>query len=182
MKEISLHLLDLGINSIEANAKNIKIEIVEDLSLDLIEIRIQDDGCGMESNLIESVTNPFFSTRITRKIGMGIPLTKETAIRCNGKFNIYSEKGKGTTIVFSFKNSHIDRPPLGNMGQTIITLINCNSNVDIKYEHLYNRVEFIFDTLEIKKSLGSVDIDDPQVLIWICEYINENVASIRKKG
>lgn len=182
MKEISLHLLDLGINSIEANAKNIKINIVEDSSLDILEISIQDDGCGMEPNLMESVTNPFFSTRNTRQIGLGIPLTKSTAIHCDGKFNINSEKGRGTTVTFSFKNSHIDRPPLGNIGETIITLINCNSNVHIKYEHLYNGVKFIFDTLEIKKSLGNVNINEPEVLVWICEYINENIAAIRKIG
>ncbi len=181
MKELSLHVLDLGINSIDAEANKIAIIINEDTKNDILSVEIDDDGRGMDEYTVNNAVNPFVTTRKTRKVGLGIPLTEQAAKQCGGDFNIESVKGKGTRIKFSFKYFHIDREPLGNMGQTIMTLINTNKDVDIYYKHIYDKNEFIFDTIQIKKILGSVDINSPDILLWIRDYINDNIAEIKKK-
>jgi len=179
MKELSLHILDLARNSIDAEANVVKIKIVENTNEDLLSIEIEDDGKGMDEELLEKATDPFTTTRNTRKVGLGLPLAKEAAKHCGGDFVLQSVKGKGTRVYFSFKHSHIDRAPLGDMGESIMSLINSERNVDIYYEHVYNSNVFVFDTKKIKNMLGDLDIKNPQVLIWIKEYINDNVKKLQ---
>ena len=179
MKDLSLHILDLAQNSLKANCTELEILVNEDLKKDLFEIIIKDDGTGMNENFLKIADDPFTTTRKTRSVGLGLSLTKAAALRCEGKFNIKSKKGKGTEIFFSFKYSHIDRAPLGNIGETIVSLINNRPEIEIRYSHIYNENKFNFNTRDIKKLLDEVDINNVDILLWIKDYINENINELK---
>jgi signal transduction histidine kinase len=178
MRELSLHILDIAQNSIVAEASEIRIAIIEDLVKDKLIIRIKDDGRGMDEGTLEKVVDPFYTTRTTRKIGLGIPMFKANAEGCNGNFMIKSELGVGTEIDAEFQHSHIDRVPLGNMAETIITIIQANIKIDLIYTHSYNDKKFTLKTRDIKKTLGDLPIDNMDVLLWLRGYINEALEEI----
>ena len=178
MKEISLHILDVCINSIEANANLIKIIIEENLGLEILKITIEDDGCGMAEEILENATKPFYTTKNGRNRGLGIPLVKEYVSNNDGNFYIHSKKDVGTCVVFTFKNDNIDIAPLGNIGETIATLLNYNAKINILYSHTKNGAKFLFDSRNIRKVTGNGSINDPVVLLWIKEYINTNISRL----
>lgn len=180
MKELSLHILDIVQNSITANATFIKIIIHEDDEKNLISIEIIDNGKGMSREFVEKVTNPFMTTRKTRKVGLGISLFKAAAERCNGKFYIDSALGKGTKVFASFEKNHIDRAPLGNMVDTMLTIIIANEKNDYLYEYCINDERFIFDTREIKKILGAIPLSNTCVLDWIKRFIMDGLMDLNK--
>ena len=180
MKELSLHILDLCENSINAKASFIKIKIVENLVEDILTIKVVDNGEGMNKEYVKNVDNPFITTRKTRRVGLGISLFKVAAIRCDGNFKISSKKNLGTKVIANFKHSHIDRSPLGDIGDTIITILNSQNDFELVYIHKVNKKKFIFDTRMIKKILNDVDIKDGNILLWIRDYINENIKEIYK--
>ena len=175
MKEISMHILDITMNSIKANATLIEIIIEDSIKDNWLKITIKDNGKGMSEETINKVTNPFYTTRTTRNVGLGIPMLKESCERCNGYLIINSKLGVGTTIFCFFERNNIDRAPLGNMGETIMTIINSMDNSELIYTHITNTETFIFNTIEIKTLIDGMDIKDNSVLLWIKEYINENV-------
>ncbi|MBN2897152.1 MAG: sensor histidine kinase [Clostridia bacterium] len=179
MRELSLHILDIAQNSIVAEAREIRIAIIEDLVGDRLTIRIKDDGCGMDEATLQKVIDPFYTTRTTRKIGLGIPMFKANAESCNGNFMIRSELGMGTEIDAEFQHSHIDRVPLGNMAETLITIIQANINIDLIYTHSFNEKKFTLNTKDIKKTLGDLPINNMDVLLWLRGYINEALEEIR---
>ncbi|WP_313340499.1 sensor histidine kinase [Sedimentibacter sp.] len=178
MKELSMHILDIAMNSISAGSKLIEIIIEESNNSNLIKIIIKDDGCGMSDDTIKRVTDPFYTTRTTRKVGLGIPLLKEACERCNGYFNINSEIGKGTTVECSFERDNIDRAPVGNMGDTIITIINSLNNCELLYNYSTDEKSFVLSTLELRNILGGADIKSNDILLWVKEYINENMKNM----
>jgi len=178
MKELSLHILDIVQNSLGAKASLIEIDIEEDIKNDLLIIKIRDNGSGMDPDTIKKVMDPFFTTRTTRKVGLGIPLFAQAAQSCGGGLKIYSKKGKGTEIVASFTLSHIDRAPIGSMADTMVSLIAVWPNVDFVYKHSVGDRGFTLDTREIKKTLEDVPINNPMVIDWIKEFVNENLKEI----
>jgi len=178
MKELSLHILDLGQNSITANANLIDIIIEENLESDFLHIEVIDDGVGMDQSFLKEVENPFVTTRETRKVGLGISLMKSAAMRCGGDFKIQSEKGKGTKITCSFKHSHIDRAPLGKLGETIVSFINSRDSIDVVYRHILDGEKFTFDSREIREVLGELPLTNTEVLLWIKDHINDNIRSL----
>ncbi len=174
MKELSLHILDLVENSIRASATEIKISIIEDIKKDTLSIIIEDNGRGMDEEFLKKASDPFATTRNTRNIGLGIPLMKAACERCDGSFNINSKVNKGTKVEGIFKHSHIDRAPLGNISETIVSLIHHSDNTRIIYTHNVENKEFVLDTREIKELLGDVEICSPEILLWIRDYVKEN--------
>lgn len=179
MRELSLHILDIAQNSIKAKATNIKIEINEQPAEDLLEITITDNGCGMSKELLERVKDPFATTRTTRKVGMGISLFESAAMQCGGKLEIESELGIGTKLYVTFQHSSIDRAPIGDMASTMQTLILSDPEINYVYTHKGPEGEFVFDTAEIKNVLGDVEINSPEILNWVCEYINEGLKECK---
>jgi hypothetical protein len=175
MKEISMHILDITMNSIKANATLIEIIIEDSIKDNWLKITIKDNGKGMSEETINKVTNPFYTTRTTRNVGLGIPMLKESCERCNGYLIINSKLGVGTTIFCFFERNNIDRAPLGNMGETIMTIINSMDESELIYTHISDTETFVFNTMEIKTIIEGMDIKDNSVLLWIKEYINENV-------
>ncbi|KXG77077.1 ATP-binding protein [Thermotalea metallivorans] len=180
MRELSLHVLDIVQNSIAAEATFVEIYIEERTKDDVLIIKIMDNGRGMDKEFLKKVTDPFVTTRKTRKVGLGISLFKAAAERCNGCFAIESELNVGTTIEAAFERSHIDRAPLGNMAETMVSLIIAQDQVDYLYKHVLDHKEFVFDTREIRKILGQVPLSQWEVLDWVKNYIQEGLAAIKK--
>lgn len=178
MKELSLHILDIVQNSIKAKASLISVIITESTADDKMEILIRDNGSGMSEEMAKSVQDPFVTSRTTRKVGLGIPLFKLAAERCDGEFKITSELGKGTDVYASFTLSHIDRQPLGDIKGTVLSLITSYEEIDFYYSHKSNGKLFEVDTREIKKILGEVSLSENDVYIWLSEYLAEGEASL----
>ena len=178
MREISLHILDLVQNSISADASVINLTINESPDSNFLSFVIEDNGKGMSEEFLKRVTDPFVTSRTTRSVGMGISLTKAACLATNGSFDITSKLGEGTKLVAGFEYNHIDRQPLGDVAETVSTLIMMNPDVDFNYKHIYNNNEFLVSTMEIKNTLGDVPINELSVINWIKEYINENLTLI----
>lgn len=174
-----MHVLDLVENSISANAKLIKISIIEDIKNNILEIVIEDDGDGMDQEFLSIADNPFTTTRKTRNVGLGLSLTKAATKRTDGDFHIISQKGKGTKVVATFRYDHIDRAPVGDMGSTIATILS-KDEADILYIHKINCKQFIFDSKEVRKILGDISLATPEVMLWINDYVNENISALCK--
>ncbi|HBM76371.1 MAG TPA: ATP-binding protein, partial [Clostridiaceae bacterium] len=175
MKELSLHILDIVQNSIDAGSNIISITINEDTIRDTLVIKVKDNGKGMDAQTARKARDPFFTSRTTRKVGLGIPLLAAAAERCGGSLKINSLPGKGTEISASFIHSHIDRAPIGNMWDTVSGLIACNEDVDFIYTHVFNGNTFKLDTRDIKKILKEVPITSPEVIGWIRDRIKDGI-------
>jgi anti-sigma regulatory factor (Ser/Thr protein kinase) len=174
MTEISLNVLDIANNSIRAGADLIEIKIQVQRDQDILKITIADNGCGMTKEQLEKVEDPFFTTRTTRKIGLGIPFFKMAALSTGGNFHITSTAGIGTTVIAVFKLSHIDRMPLGDMNSTMHTLITLNTQIDFLYTYAFDGNQFILDTREFRQILNNIPLNSPEVSQYIKEYLEEN--------
>lgn len=174
MTEISLNILDVAQNSISAGAKLIEISVVADIKSDTLTVVIKDNGCGMDEEKLKKVIDPFFTTRTTRKVGLGIPFYKLAAENTGGTFNITSQLGLGTTVTAVFGLSHIDRMPLGDINFTIHTLVTLNSEIDFYYLYEIDEISFTLDTKEFRKILGDIPFNSPEVSAYINDYLNEN--------
>lgn len=180
MKEIALHILDIAENSIIAGAKNIRITVQENLVKDRLSATIEDDGKGMDPETAARITDPFVTTRTTRRVGLGIPLLKAAAEACNGRLTIQSRVGQGTTITVEFQHSHIDRMPLGDLPGTFLTLLVGYPDIHWLFEHTVNDQQFIFDDTPIKQELAGLPLTEPGVLTFIRNLLNEGVGSLQK--
>lgn len=182
MKELSLHILDIFYNSLKADASLIKIKIDIDTKSDLMTIKIVDNGYGMGKEFVKDVLNPFKTTRTTRKVGLGLSLFQASAIQCDGTFKVWSKKNVGTVVTATYKYSHIDRAPIGDMTQTIISMVLALENkADLIYVQRKDSEDFIFDTREIKEVLGSeVSLSQPDVIAWIKEYITSGIENLKE--
>lgn len=179
MKELSLNILDITYNSIKANASVIRITVAESVKANLVEIRIQDNGCGMDEAFLSRVTDPFVTTRTTRKVGLGIPLFKQSAEDTDGRFEIRSKVGEGTETYASFRLDHLDRAPIGDMNSTLTSLIQANDRIRFIYRHDTDQGSFVLDTDELQEQLGDIPLSTPEILNWIGEYIVENLEEIQ---
>ncbi len=178
MLEISLHILDIVNNSVKAGASLIELTVTESFARNLLSVSIKDNGCGMDEAFLKSVADPFKTTRTTRKVGMGISLFKAAAEATGGNFSIMSREGVGTVVVANFTYYHIDRQPLGDMAQTVVTVLSGNPNIDFLYRHRINEKEFLLDTREIRNILGDVPLESPEIILWLTDHINEGLAEI----
>lgn len=174
MTEISLNVLDIANNSIRADATFIEITVQIQRDQDTLTIIISDNGCGMTKEQLKQVEDPFFTTRTTRKIGLGVPFFKLAALSTGGSFQIDSTLKVGTTITAVFGLSHIDRMPLGDMNSTIHTLITLNTHIDFLYTYCFDGNQFTLDTREFRQILGDVPLNSPEVTTYIKEYLTEN--------
>ena len=176
MRELALNILDIVENSVKANASLVEIDVIA--KDNLLTIAIKDDGKGMSKEFLAKVTDPYTTTRTTRKVGMGLPLLKMEAEMSGGSFKIESELGVGTTVTTCFEIDHIDRPPLGDLGETMSTLL-CNGDlVDYVLNYSVDDVGFSLDTRELKNELGGIPLDEPEVLLFVKNYIRENISQI----
>ncbi|MBR4410151.1 MAG: ATP-binding protein [Firmicutes bacterium] len=178
MPELSLNILDVAQNSVTAKATLIEISITGDSTSDLLTIRIADNGCGMTEEQVRNVTDPFFTSRKTRKVGLGIPFFKMAAELTGGSFQIESAVGVGTTTTAVFGLSSIDRMPLGNMADTMRVLVGPNPDIDFVLTMELDGSGFVMDTRSFREVLGpDIPLSEPQVLNYIEEYIHENTEA-----
>jgi hypothetical protein len=180
LREIALHLLDIAENSVTAGARNIEITVEEDLQSDRLKAVVQDDGRGMDEQLLARVTDPFVTIRTTRKVGLGIPLLKAAAEACNGYLCITSTSGKGTRLQVEFQRSHIDRMPLGDIAGTILTLVVAYPETHWVFHYRVDDTEFTFDDKPIKSELEEIPLTEPSILAFIRESLQEGVASVQQ--
>ena len=178
MRELSLNVLDIAQNSVSAKASLIEIELKEDTKNHSLLIGIYDNGKGMTPEQVENVRDPFFTTRTTRKVGMGIPLFKFAAEMTGGNLEIESEVGVGTKVRAYFKTDHLDFTPVGDMTSTMISLITMNLHIDFIYRYSIDGKEFAVDTRQLKEILGDVPLNEPSIAMWITQYINENTKQL----
>lgn len=179
MRELSLHLLDIAENSISAGASRIVISVREDLVADELWLEVVDNGKGMTPEMVAKVLDPFVTSRTTRNVGLGIPLLKQAAEACMGFLTLESELGKGTKLTAKFQHSHIDRMPLGNLEDTIITLLLGTPGVNWVFRYQYNDQVFEFDDTEFKEALGDLPLSDFRVIEFLSDTINEGVRKAR---
>ncbi|MCA1905706.1 MAG: ATP-binding protein [Desulfarculus sp.] len=179
MLEISLHLLDLIENSLLAGARRVRVRIEEDPPpIDRMAITISDDGRGMTPEFLARATDPFVTTRTTRRVGLGLGLMQANARAWGGDLSVESEPGVGTTVRIWFRRSHLDRPPLGDWGGTLVGLIVSHPEVDFDYYHRVGEDEFEFSTRDWRQELGSTPLHDPAVIAFLLEQVRQALKTL----
>jgi hypothetical protein len=175
MKDLALHILDLVQNSLRAGAQLVEIYVVAEEDKDLLRVAITDDGKGIPAGDLEKVLDPFYTTRTSRRVGLGLPLFEAAANRSGGGLTVTSTPGHGTKLEATFQLRHWDRPPLGDMAGTLLTLIAANPEVDFVYRQKLNGKEYTFDTRQIKVVLEEVPVNHPEVLACLRRELQDNV-------
>ena len=183
MKELSLNVLDITMNSVKAKATLINIHITEDD--ELLKMEIIDNGCGMTDEFLRGVIDPFCTTRTTRKVGLGIPLLKLAAEQTGGEVVITSKHESeypnehGTRVTATFYKQHIDFTPMGDIVSTVTTLIQGSPDIDFEFLHKTNTFEVSLDTREVREVLGpEIPLSEPEILSWIADNLNDQYKNI----
>ena len=182
MQELSLNILDIAQNSIVANASVVDIEILINSKQKNLVVSIIDNGKGMSEETVKNVVDPFYTTRTTRKVGLGIPFFKMMAEATGGELSLESTLGAGTKISANFTLGHIDLIPLGDMASTICSLIQCNPDINFIYTVSENDETFTLNTKDLRVILGEVSFATAEVALFIREYIEENSNHIIQRS
>ena len=178
MRDLSMHVLDIVQNSIKAGATLVTVAFTVDENR-VLTFSVRDDGCGMTPEFLARVTDPFTTTRTTRRVGLGIPMLKQSAEMAGGTFGIESEVGKGTCIHASFDLTNIDCIPMGDICDSLITLIVLNPETpDFVFQASAPGREALFDTRQVREALGGVSLAEPEVVAWMKESIDEEFKPI----
>lgn len=179
MNDLSMHILDIVQNSISAGATRVTLTVDEAPGADLLTIVIGDNGKGMTPEQVSRLSDPFFTSRTTRKVGMGIPLLMDSARQSGGDVRIESEQGKGTEVTAVFGYSNIDRPPLGDVANALMLLVSSNPALDFLFTYRYNGEEYLFDTVDVREILGDDALKDLTIIRNLEEMIKDNMREIR---
>ncbi len=179
MKEIALHILDIAQNSIRAGATEISVTVDESPATDLFTLTIADNGKGMDEEMCKKAVDPWFTSRTTRKVGMGLPLLQMNADLSDGGLTIASSPGRGTTVAATFRYSHVDRPPQGDISGTIALLISANPALNIIYLHCFDGRKWEISTKEISEILGEDAITDLKIVKYLKEIISGNISELK---
>ena len=182
MEDLSLHILDIVENAIAAKAKKIDLLIREELNEDRLVIEIADDGIGMDDEVREKATDPFFTTRASRRVGLGLSLMAQAGREAGGMLRIESELGKGTKVTATFQYSHIDRKPLGSMIETMTTLLLGNPELDISYSHQKEGKTYTLSSYALKEQFKNRSLAAPEVIRWLKKHLREGLAQIGVQG
>ncbi len=182
MNDLSLHIIDIIQNSLSAGARLIKLTVNENIKEDLLTIEIEDNGKGMTAQQVMSLEDPFFTSRTTRRVGMGIPLFKQSALQSSGDLIVLSEPGVGTKVTATFKYSHIDRPPLGDLANSFILMVSANPEIDFYFSYIYNGNEYHFDSVEVKEVLEGLPVNEPSVIRMLTGMVDENIKEIKEEN
>ena len=176
--EISLHILDVAENAVRAEATEIRIGVEADTKADRLTVTVSDNGCGMTEEEVRQVTDPFYTTRETRRVGLGIPFFKQAAEMSGGTFAIRSEQGRGTEVEAVFGLSHVDRMPLGDLPATMHTLITMQDKIDFLYCFRVNDRSFHLDTREMREILGDISFREAEVSDYLRLYLQDNTNEV----
>ena len=179
MNDLSLHIIDIIQNSISAGATLITLMVDENIPADTLTIVIEDNGKGMSRETVERLEDPFYTTRTTRRVGMGIPLYKQSALQSVGGLSISSEPGKGSVVKAWFGHSNIDRPPLGNVANSFVLMVSANPDIHFVFRYIFNDNDYVFDSVEVAEVLGEIPLSDVRVIKMLEEMIMENIAELK---
>ncbi len=180
MNDLSLYILDIAQNSLSAHADMIEISICEDILANQLTLIVKDNGQGMSEEMVAQVTDPFFTTRTTRKVGLGIPFLKMAANLAEGDLSVTSIVSQGTTLKVNFQLNHINTPPLGDMTETLFILMIHPDLKELKYSHQVGTERFEFSSGTFKAILDGVPFTEPQVMAYLKSYINDNIMKLRR--
>ncbi len=178
MKTIAYHLLDIVQNAIQAQASDIRIQINESDASGVFSLTISDDGRGMSEDQLRRATDPYYTSRDTRNVGLGLPLLKQNAERTGGFFRVDSEVNLGTKVLAVFNKNNIDCPSKGDVGGTIHQLITSNTSLEFWFSYTKNGVTYELDTRELKEVLDGMPLYQREVSAYIKEMIMENLEEI----
>ena len=179
MRELSLHVLDLLENARAAGASTVEVDITEDLEADSLTIVVRDDGRGMDAATAKQATDPFFTTRSTRHVGLGLPLLVAAARQCSGDLHLESAPGTGTMITATFQHRHLDRAPLGRMADSLLAfLLGGGQPTRLVYSHQVDDRSFELDTAVVKAEVGDVPLSYPPLREWLRRYLSEGEAAL----
>jgi len=178
LRELSLHILDIAENGITAGADCIHIMIEESRADNRLKIVIRDNGRGMPPEKLARLTDPFVTTRTTRRVGMGLSLLAAAAQRCNGELTVTTKPKEGTEVVATFQYNHIDRAPLGDIAATMAALIMGNPDIDFVYTHRIDGNEFDLDTREIRKEMPDLALTDPGVIRHLADATRRSLRQL----
>jgi len=176
MRELSLNILDIAENSVSAGAKHIVIGIQAENNL--LTVSLEDDGKGMSKEFLSKVADPFTTTRTTRRVGMGLPFFTQEAETAGGGLKIESEPGKGTKVTATFLIDSIDRLPMGNLAETISSLILTSPQIDYMLRYAVEERSFVFETTEFRKLLDGVPIESLEIVTYIKDLLTENIIEV----
>ena len=178
MRELALHVLDILQNAVEAGATRVELTIEEDQPGDRLTITVVDNGRGMDPAIAAQAANPFFTTRQTRHVGLGLPLLAAAAERAGGNLTVGSQPGAGTTVRATFRYFDPDRQPLGNLPDTLLAFLLSEKAPDLHYHHCVDDAAFDFDTAEIRTALGDVPLSHPAVRWWLAGFLDEGESQM----
>ena len=185
MRELSLNVMDVVQNSISADAKLITIEVCEDIPGDRLSITVRDDGRGMSEEQVQKVIDPFYTTRTTRSVGLGVPLFKMEAEMTGGSLKIDSALGTGTTLQAVFIPFSVYMVSLCDINAVILLLVSCNPDLDFLFTRKRfedTEKQFALDTKELKEIMGTdVPLNSPEVVQWVTEFLKENTDQLLGK-
>ena len=178
MKNISFHILDITENSFHAASTKILLQVEESIKKDIYKVIIEDNGKGMSKEMLNKVTDPYFTSRETRKVGLGIPLIYQNTQQSGGSFNIVSKPGQGSCITAIFGLKHFNRPPVGDLADTITHIFACYTYIQVIYKHITDLGDFKLDSTELRKTLGDMPLSLPQVKALVKEMIENNLIDL----
>jgi len=181
MEDLAQHILDLAVNSLEAKANSIEINIAEDTAGNIMEFSIRDNGRGIKNSALPKVMDPFYTTKKQKHIGLGVPLLDEAVQRCGGTLEIRALPRRGTMVRAAFPRNHLDRAPLGDIAGTLISLLTGRDDLHLKYTHRYNGLVFSMDTAEVKIALGIDSLQAPAILLLLEEHLNNKITELRRE-
>lgn len=176
MKDLAMHILDIAGNSVRAGAG--EVEITLNFGEEILDFTIRDNGCGMDEEMLKQVTDPFVTSRTTRKVGLGLPFLKMNAQQSGGSLRVESEPGKGTTVSAQFRSKHIDCIPNGELHAVLALLITGNPGVNFKIKISNGEHFFELSTVQLKEILDGFPVSHPKVSVFVKEMIQENLAEI----
>ena len=178
MRELSDNIMDIAQNSISAGAALTEVHVKVSHADNVITFVFKDDGCGMSEELVKSVIEPFTTTRKTRKVGLGLPLLKQTAEMTGGSLDIQSTVGVGTTVTATFGLDHIDRPPMGDVAGAWFSLVVMNPEKDFLFTYDYDGQVFTFDTREVREAVKPIPLNQMEISAWIKDCISTEIKEL----
>ncbi len=179
MKELAMHVYDLMENSTAADSTLVSLTIRDSLKDNIFHFTIQDNGRGMTPEFLARVTDPYTTSRTTRKVGLGLPLIKMNTENCGGGMNITSQVGVGTRLEFWFQHNHWDRPPMGDLPGTLVLLLSAHQDIHFVITYTTDVDTFQLDTDELREALGDMSLNDIHIINYLREMITENLREIQ---
>ncbi|MDR2815487.1 MAG: ATP-binding protein [Proteiniphilum sp.] len=179
MIDLAMHMMDIVQNSLRAGAEKVEIDLIENSRGHTLLFRVKDNGSGMDGETVKRLADPFFTTRTTRKVGLGVPFLKMTCEQTGGRFTAFSEEGKGSVVEAVYRTDHPDCLPLGDTAGYLALLLRANPEIRFRFTCRIDDAEFILDSGELKEQ--GIDLQHPQMLGAVREYIRENIKEIYRK-